>query len=170
MSLPAPAIDQTPFSSDALPFVTDPTGWESHPIRWMPIVRLSTVAVASCALSWLVTATPASGAMGRPTLVLHSTVHCRPSVDVDAITVPLVQPRRSHTGRLDVAPSTYCIDAPAAARVMNSMPPSGFTSRMAVAAFASTPARSITPAFPNAFAACRFAMRATMKPLRFVGR
>src|ERR1700730_14985705 len=49
------------------------------------------------------------------------------------------------------APAMNDIDPPVSCLTMNSMPPSGFTSRIAVAASSSGPARNITPALANVF-------------------
>src|SRR5690349_4801346 len=130
---------------------------------------LSTDAVVSMPVSWLVTATPTLALPPRTTDVVPIGVHDVPSDDTSPENVDPLRASRSHTGSVREAPARNVVDAPEAGRAMNSMPPSGRTSRMRCADPGSTVSRHMIPAFANTFVFRSDATRTTICPFPAAG-
>src|SRR5215510_16526460 len=109
-------------------------------------------------MSWLVTTTPLNP---RPNGVDPTVVHDTPSEDMRPTTLPADSDSRSQTGSVAVAPAINVVSPPDALLVMNSMPPSGLTSRITCGDEASSPCRTMTPAFANGWPAEKLSTRAT---------
>src|SRR6185369_7779659 len=87
--------------------------------------------------------------------VAPTVVHVDPSCEISPVTVSPLRESRSQRGNDAVAPARYFVSAPVELRVMNSMLPSGRTSRITRAADGSIDSRSINPAFANGFVLSR---------------
>ena len=91
-------------------------------------------------------------------------VHVLPSDDTKPVIVEPARVSFSHTGAAAALPAMKFVMPPVVERVMNSMPPPGFTSRITCADPAVSVSRSITPAFANVFVFCTLATRVTTCP------
>src|SRR5580765_4510585 len=127
---------------------------------------LSNCAVLSVPGSWLVTANPVATVDGIAIVTEPTVVHAAPSADIAPVyTLPL-SVNFSHTGKDALAPAMNDIDALSLVRAMNSIPPSGFTSRITRRAFGVN-SPMIRPAFANGSVCCSLTTRAvssTMPP------
>src|SRR4051794_3126209 len=93
-------------------------------------LTLSNVDVSSCDVSWLVTIRPASALAVIDVEVLPTPVHVVPSLDTEPVTVAPLRDSFSHAGIGCDPPAMNVVVPPDAERVMNSMLPSGRTSRI----------------------------------------
>src|SRR5262245_48451649 len=109
MSAPDPETVNVPLLSLALPAApTEPMSAVVHPLGragggggGMPppeIVTLSKVALAVVVLSWLVITSPASTVPVKDTESRPTSVHVVPSLDMEAISVPLDRATLTHFG------------------------------------------------------------------------
>src|SRR6267378_4211213 len=93
---------------------------------------LSKVAALSALVVWLVTASPMF-ALPIVVLVAPTCVHVEPSADTYPVIVDPARVSFSQMGTACEPPAMKAVDPPVADRVMNSMPPPGFTPRITCA-------------------------------------
>src|SRR5215471_18768232 len=121
----------------------------------------SNVAVLIWDVSWLVTIRPTLTLAGSVMVVLPTAVHVSPSLDTEPV---IVEPERtsfSHVGTGSVAPASHDVWPPFVDRVMNSMLPPGWASRMTCADPAVRSPRNISPALALLLVFVRLATCAT---------
>ena len=124
----------------------------------------SNVAVLSCPVLWLVTASPTLAVDPSATLMLPTVVHVEPSADTEPVTVDPDRTSLSHAGTGSVAPASQAVDPPSLVRDMNSTLPPGWTSMMTFAAVDDCELRNIRPALAFALVFWRLVTRATICP------
>ena len=96
--------------------------------------------------------------------VLPTAVHVVPSPDTEPITVPALRESFSQAGKVCDPPAMNAVEPPDEERVMNSMLPSGRTSRITCGESAAVVCRSMTPAFAYGFTFCSAVTRAISWP------
>src|SRR5207248_2472040 len=126
------------------------------------IDTLSTTAVVSDVVTWLVTAMPARGLEDPAIDVVPTVVHVLPSVETALVTTPPARESRSQPGKPTVVPPRYVVAPFTAERCMNSTLPSGLISRMTCGEPADVVSRSMTPALAYGLVFCRLVTRATI--------
>jgi len=155
MSAPAPFTVKTPFDTDAAPAMpTGPTSLEDHPdgaIGNTVGVRNWNSPWFSVVGSWLVTATPYS-AMPEGNGV-DPTVWQGPVVHTYAVTTPRSRIRNNSPPGVGGKPAMNVVGPPGVERVMNSIPPSGFTSRITCGEPGSRFVRIMIPTLAKGFVA-----------------
>src|SRR5512143_2359279 len=128
---------------------------------WRTLTSIeSKVAVVSTPEAWLVTASPMSPPVRFATSTLPTIVQFEPSTDTQPTKVFERRCSLSHVGIAWKPPATKVVVPPSAVRAMNSMPPSGFTSRSTCGDEAEVDDRSISPAFAYGLVFCRLVTRA----------
>src|SRR6516162_205627 len=157
MSAPAPLMVNVPPENVASPAMpTAPTSPSDHDVGSPPTdaATLTCVNIDWFRMvgSWLVTASPATALPAS--VAVPSVIHVAPSVDTAAVTAEPARVSFNHAGDVTVAPAIKDVLPPVDARVMNSIPPSGLTSRTTCAEASSADWRIMTPAFANGDVIC----------------
>ncbi|HUP70653.1 MAG TPA: hypothetical protein VM142_12690, partial [Acidimicrobiales bacterium] len=97
-------------------------------------------------VSWLVTTRPTRAELAIASVVVPTVVQLLPFDETKPVTVDPERTSFNHAGVGWDVLASQSVDPPFVERVMNSMLPPGFKSRITCAAFAAVDARSITPA------------------------